>query len=138
MRLPWAEGREGCMTEAEWYACKDPRALLPSLDAHGSQRKQWLFACACCRAVWHPLPAFCREALEAVERYADGTATDDELFAIFESSFPAPVALPFPGGAQATEAVSHLGWRWRWGGQSGTLEYTVRCVSRSAAEATAK
>src|SRR5262245_61253267 len=45
-----------------------------------SERKQRLFAVACCRRVWH-LPAHedTRRAVDAAERYADGEAARGEL-----------------------------------------------------------
>jgi hypothetical protein len=59
--------------EAQWLACPDPQALLDFLRTTGAdERKLRLFACACCRRVWHL--AGSRRSLEAVdtaERYWD-------------------------------------------------------------------
>jgi hypothetical protein len=61
------------MTEAEWLACEDPERLLVFLRGTARERKLRLFACACCRRVWHLLTdADSRAAAEAAERFADG------------------------------------------------------------------
>src|SRR5207248_10447105 len=70
------------MTEAEWLACADPRAMLKFLGAV-SERKQRLLACACVRRVWHMLPnARSRKAVEIGERLADGLITAEKLKAV--------------------------------------------------------
>jgi hypothetical protein len=66
------------MTEAEWNSCTDPRKMLELLRARGqaSERNLRLFACGCCRGIWHLLTDKCsRRAVEVVERFADGRAT---------------------------------------------------------------
>src|SRR5579883_3464906 len=48
-----------------------------------SDRKIRLFAVACCRRVWDSLGEQTRHALQVLEQYLDGAATDDQLeFAI--------------------------------------------------------
>lgn len=84
------------MTEADWLACKDPdvlqnyllggskpnRGLLawlgfqPSISGwqppQASERKLWLYACACCRRLWPLLgDERSQRAVEARELYAD-------------------------------------------------------------------
>jgi hypothetical protein len=70
------------MTEQEWLAYTDPREMLEALRAGGllSERKARLFAVACGRRIWHLRPdELSRRLVEAMERYADGAATDEEL-----------------------------------------------------------
>lgn len=68
------------MTRAEWLACTDPGKMLAYLCGRASDRKLRLFACACCRRVWHLLRAEeSRQAIETAERFADGSASPEEL-----------------------------------------------------------
>ncbi len=72
--------RLGLLTESAWQTCADPAPLLQFLTDKGSYRKWRLFAVACCRLI-DPLITDERShhALEVVGKYADGSATDDEL-----------------------------------------------------------
>ena len=68
------------MTEAEWLACAEPKAILEFLDAKLFKRKLRLFGVSCCRHVWEMFPnETCRAAVEVAERFADGSATPQEL-----------------------------------------------------------
>lgn len=75
------------MTEPEWLACTDPRVMLYAQKGKMSDRKLRLFACACCRAIWHLLPdERSRRAVVLMERWADGELTSEELRAARETS----------------------------------------------------
>jgi hypothetical protein len=78
-------------TEAEWLG-GNPDAMLRCLVRLTSdrrvvfhlprlavQRKLRLFYCACCRLRWDLLPPAGREAVGAIERYADGLAGAKQL-----------------------------------------------------------
>jgi hypothetical protein len=70
------------MTEAEWLACSDPERMLAFLGSKASDRIRRLFACACCRRVWHLLAdERSREAIGVAEEFAAGRATLAELTA---------------------------------------------------------
>jgi hypothetical protein len=56
------------MTEAEWLACTEPTPMLEFLRGKASDRKLRLFACACCRRIWHLLvDEHNREVVEQTE-----------------------------------------------------------------------
>lgn len=69
------------MTEAEWLAATDARAMLqhlwPGRAGHG--RKLRLFACAVCRQFGGPQDERAWKAVEAAERFADGLALKREM-----------------------------------------------------------
>src|SRR5438445_6782936 len=76
------------MTEAEWLACNDPRPMLRSLVLRWNAQKRQgravnferlrLFACACCRRVWHLLDSDHHKAIDMIEAYSR-TPTPDGL-----------------------------------------------------------
>src|SRR4051794_12517560 len=68
------------MTEQEWLGCTDPEPMLEVLGERAGSRELRLFACACCRHVWHFLTDEAnRHAVDLTERYVDGTATTQEV-----------------------------------------------------------
>jgi hypothetical protein len=68
------------MTEAEWLECDDWALMQPHFGARATVRVLRLFACACCRTISHLFtePQLI-ESVEVAERFADGSASDDEL-----------------------------------------------------------
>jgi hypothetical protein len=78
------------MTEAEWLACEDPQPMLEFLRGKTSDRKLCLLACSCCRL----LPSLLRDpeglnALEIMERQADGLISHGELDIAFDGAMTA-------------------------------------------------
>jgi len=51
------------------------------LDQATSVRKLRLFACACCRHIWHLLSEAERTVIGSVERHADGLIPAEEMYA---------------------------------------------------------
>jgi hypothetical protein len=78
------------MTEREWLEATDPEPMLYFLRQGVSERKLRLWAAACCRRVWDRLDYQERQNIEVTERYADGTASDEERrsFASLSYRFP--------------------------------------------------
>jgi len=62
------------MTEAEWLTSRFPDDLLMQFDRNTtSERKLRLFACECCRGIWHLMTdERSRHAVEQAELFADG------------------------------------------------------------------
>jgi hypothetical protein len=77
------------MTEAEWLACTDLKAMLTLLKGQASDRKLRLFACAWGRRNYHDERS--RRTLEVEERYADGLARMEALVAAYEAAGEDPV-----------------------------------------------
>jgi len=67
------------VTEAKWLEGAELTSLLHFARDIVSDRQVRLFVCACCRRVWDDLDGKCRTAVDAAERFADGTAQPHEL-----------------------------------------------------------
>ncbi len=97
------------MTESDWLMSECPDAMLECLrrwperrvvgrdighNCRWSDRLLRLFACACCRQVWHLLKDLrSRKAVEVAERFADGEATWDDC----ENAYPTELYNEPPG-----------------------------------------
>ena len=72
------------MNEQEWLTCSNAEIMVDFLrmERKVSARKFRLFAIGCCRRVWHWFDndESSRTALEVAERYADGQASEQELW----------------------------------------------------------
>jgi hypothetical protein len=101
------------MTEAEWLACRDPNVMLMFLKDHQPakvwtrlRRKIRLFACACCRQVWHLLTNESdRRKVEVAERYADGLVSGPEWETIRKENASLAWALHPAGRATGAAAT---------------------------------
>jgi hypothetical protein len=82
--------------EAQWLACPDPQSLLGSLHTRVPNVRQLvLFACACCRRVWHlALSRRSLEAVDTVERYWDRLPGGERLPAARKAASAAYRAAP--------------------------------------------
>ena len=90
------------MTEAEWLAETDPLRMLRELGDRASDRQLRLFACAGCRRLWWLLrDPRGRTAVEVSERYADGLAGPEELWAAARAAREA---------ADEAERAQEAGW----------------------------
>jgi hypothetical protein len=70
------------MNSPQWLACNDPKRMVESLRGRASNRKQRLFACACCRSIWRLIKdPRSRRAVTASEQYADKLISRAELMA---------------------------------------------------------
>src|SRR5262249_44543784 len=68
------------MTEKEWATCRSPWRMLDYHRMKKHPRRLRLLAVACARrAIPTDAPPLTGDALDVVERYADGTATRSEL-----------------------------------------------------------
>jgi hypothetical protein len=77
------------MTEREWLACEDPGRMLEFLACRVSERKLRLLCSACCRRIWHLLEAdILRNAVDALERFADGRIDEESFRAIAAETHP--------------------------------------------------
>jgi hypothetical protein len=91
------------MTEAEWFACDDPKPMMRLLRESASDRKWRLFGCASCRHIWHLLAGGpSRAAVEVAELFADGAAGEEELRAAYRAAWE--VFQQLDAGVQDAEA----------------------------------
>src|SRR4051794_19754208 len=78
----YGEDVDDTMTEDDWLVCTDPERMLDFLGDQASIRKRRLFACGCCRRIWHLLSyEGSRTALEAIEQDVDGLLGPEEYTA---------------------------------------------------------
>jgi hypothetical protein len=103
------------VTEEEWLTSTNPEALrlwlmtgedtvdgiseftrfAHSVGDEPISRRGRLLAVACCRRIWHLLEAEeLRQAVEAAERFAEGTATDEELWRCHDEADEVLNAIP--------------------------------------------
>ena len=69
----------------EWLDSRDAWSMIRSLEGRMTDRKIRLFAAGCCRLSWDAIRTVrCRRAVETAERFADGSATLQELQRAFQ------------------------------------------------------
>lgn len=95
------------MTEAEWLACNDPQPMLEFLRGKASERKLRLLVCGYSRWAWPMLvDERSRKGIEVSERYADGTASEQDLRAAWAAAYSAAQELSLEQENEAAWAAS--------------------------------
>jgi hypothetical protein len=93
------------MTEHEWLHGNCLRDMLDFVEERATPRELRLFACACCRRIWHLFSKDRgRRAVQVAEGFANGEASGRELAAAHRAA--APQAVPFMAGDPAAFAAS--------------------------------
>ena len=98
--------------------------MLESLKGTQSERRLRVFACACCRRIWHLLEdERSRSSVEVAERYANGLVSERELAqasAIAEEAFKAIPWEPNGMAGAVKLAASAV-----WGATAAATEETI-------------
>jgi hypothetical protein len=82
--------------------------MLESLAGRASERKLRLFACACCRQVWHLLTdERSRRAVEVAEGYADGLSSLSGLIRAYQTGGGVPNSAAARAATWAADAASN-------------------------------
>jgi hypothetical protein len=94
----------GKMTEAEWLVYTNPKPMLEFLLGKASERKMHLFACACCRRIWHLLvDVRSRRVIEAAEQFIEGEVSREVLATAITSAIEAREDLFAPSETYGVE-----------------------------------
>ena len=87
------------MTQEEWFQTYSFYEMLEGIHDKLSERKLRLYACGCCRRVWHLLDApSTQRVVEISEKIADGKVTLDDLEGAVISAEEASQLIPRPLG----------------------------------------
>jgi len=132
------------MTGSEWQAFTDPVPILWILrgrlgDAKVHRRMR-LFACACCRRIWHLLQEEgIRELVEASELFADDAIGANEFRRILDRAVSAKVGMNQQRIAERlgwpAALASGAAWASTGEGQEGTGFHAFAEAARDAAQA---
>ncbi len=133
------------MTEQEWVSCTDPKPMLEFLRGKVSDRALRLFACACCRQVWHLISEpVVRKAIEIAERYADWEASDEDIVAAHRDAATEEAGWHYGGGgvqlntaAAAAAATASERYEVHWGDEEDDWYVLTAAATSSAAAASA-
>ena len=95
------------LSEEEWLGDRHPEAMLDFLSSPRNERKLRLFACACCRRIWHLLSdSRSRKAIETLEEFTDGRSATHELLNLRVAAHQASREYVGPTARLAAEAAS--------------------------------
>jgi hypothetical protein len=115
------------VTEADWNSCTDPQKMLEFLRGKVSDRKLRLFACACCRQVWHLLDRQGRTIVKVAEDFAEGKAPQQKLS-------KANAAAQAAAGHARWDVPSDASSPSAWAAASGAARSTAQKAGQAAAQ----
>jgi hypothetical protein len=127
------------MTESEWLACCEPSLMLRFIGNTAHERQLRLFACACCRRIWHQVPpGDSRQGIEALERFQEDQISKEEFTAAANACWDAVPDVPSVPLAEHTIGEWQAGWAASdacTSHASKTWEWVDRAAWRAAAAA---
>jgi hypothetical protein len=124
------------VTEDEWLTCTDPEKLLEYLRGRASERKCRLFACACCRRIWHLLDGWGQNLVAVAERYVDGSVGSTAMaFAVDLHSDVIQSAKPYTSSHIAAGIVNTIVTGAAWALAWNVVSEARRAIRHSSPQA---
>lgn len=122
------------MTEQEWLTNNDAKPMLELLRDWPNERKIRLFACDCCRRLWHRTTELDRAMVAAIEQCADGVFSAGKIFAtaaVKSTVDGYPPASYHVSAAEAERVISEAALQNAWTGATRARAFVVDAVRQA-------